>query len=87
MHDVVRFMVKGLVQFFNNKAYHGGAILLDCDVFLHQSLFYLVSGKLLISNNTAKMYGGAIAANEPCTNMDLCFFQERKLRDSREPIW
>ena len=32
------------------------------------------------------MYGGAIAANEKCINMDLCFFQELQLQDSREPM-
>ena len=69
-------IVNGLVQFFNNKAYYGGAILFDCNVFSQQSLLYLTSGKLLLTNNTAEMYGGAIAANEQCIDMDLCFFQE-----------
>ena len=69
-------ILRGLVQFFNNKAYYGGAIHLDCNVFSKQSLLYLTSGKLLITNNTVKIYGGAIAANEQCIDMDLCFFQE-----------
>ena len=79
-------ILTGFVQFFNNKAYYGGAILLDCNAFSQQSLMYLVSGKLLITNNTAKMYGGAISANEQCINMDLCFFQKLKLHDFREPM-
>ena len=79
-------IVNGLVQFFNNKAHYGGAILLDCNIFSLRSLLYLTSGKLLITNNTAKMYGGAISANEQCINMDLCFFQKLKLQDSREPM-
>ena len=79
-------IVNGLVQFFNNIAYYGGAIHLDCNIFSLRSLLYLTSGKLLISNNTAKIYGGAIAANEKCIDMDLCFFQKLKLQDSREPM-
>ena len=75
-------IVNGLVRFFNNKAYYGGAILLDCNAFSQQSLMYLVSGKLLITNNTAKIYGGAIAANEQCIDMEWCFFQKLKLPTS-----
>ena len=79
-------IVNGLVRFFNNKAYYGGAFFLDCNVFSFRSLLYLMSGKLFITNNTAKMYGGAISSNEWCIDMDLCFFQKLKLQESSKPM-
>ena len=62
------------VTLANNRGQSGGAIHLECNR-LGQSLLYFNTSNLLILNNTAEEYGGAIAVESYCSHYNTCFFQ------------
>ena len=75
--------LQGYVKFYNNTAYAGAALLLDCQVDALSSLdslqpsflVLLPNATVTISNNTALYYGGGLAVNPMCNYNSSCFFQ------------
>ena len=68
--------LQGRVEFHNNTAYAGAALLLDCplDSLQPSFLVLLPNTTVTIANNTALYYGGGLAANPVC-HYNMCFFQ------------
>ena len=70
--------LQGSVQFHNNTAYAGAALLLDCSIreYLTPSFLVLLSNTTVtIANNTALYYGGGLAINPVCHYNGTCFFR------------
>ena len=75
--------LKGNVQFHNNTAYAGAALLLDCqidslntlDSIQPSFLVLLPNTTVTIANNTALYYGGGLAVNPVCNYNSSCFFR------------
>ena len=69
--------LQGHVQFYNNTAYAGAALLLDCHLDSLRPSFLVIHPytTVTIANNTALYYGGGLAVNPVCNYSNLCFFQ------------
>ena len=69
--------LQGHVQFYNNIAYAGAALLLDCHLDSLRPSFLVIHPytTVTIANNTALYYGGGLAVNPACNYNNLCFFQ------------
>ena len=69
--------LQGHVQFCNNIAYAGAALLLDCHLDSLRPSFLVIHPytTVTIANNTALYYGGGLAVNPMCNYNNLCFFQ------------
>ena len=69
--------LQGHVQFHNNTAYAGAALLLDCHLDSLRPSFLVIHPytNVTIANNTALYYGGGLAINPVCNYNNLCFFQ------------
>ena len=79
--------LKGNVQFHNNTAYAGAALLLDCqidslntlDSIQPSFLVLLPNTTVTITNNTSLYYGGGLAVNPVCNYNSSCFFRALSL--------
>ena len=73
--------LKGYVQFHNNTACAGTALLFDCQVESLQPSFLILlpNTTVTIANNNALYYGGGLAVNPVCKYNNLCFFQASSL--------
>ena len=71
----------GYVEFLNNTANVGAALLLDCPLESLQPSFLVLfpNTTVTIANNTALYYGGGLAANPVCNYNNSCFFQTPSL--------
>ena len=79
--------ISGTVVLSDNKASVGTAIRLDCAPMSLQPSFLnlLPEASLMLDNNTADHYGGALAVNPVCKYDKLCFFQTPVIHNKSTP--
>ena len=82
--DGSQLSLKQKIEFTNNTAYAGAAILLDCSDTDKPSILSLYPNTtVLITNNTAQYCGGGIAVNPGCyNNINRCFYHAPRWNQS-----